>query len=210
MNNRMLAVLGALAAVAVIILYVFVKHAGSAPDTGSTPQPSTQNTGPSTGPITTANGGITPALPATGSDPGSGDNPKDYMVGDIHVRDHRTGNHEPLDLPPNVHPPQQRELPSTLTHEISQQVRQLLGQCAIDVAKDARGAKPRLDGQLTVSIKDHTLTLTNIATQVRDVDGPSADALKQCVEQKSVGLTAVARDQADITDYGIAITFAIP
>ena len=60
------------------------------------------------------------------------------------------------------------------------------------------------------SIKDHTLSLTNIVTQVRDVEGPSADTLKQCVEQKSAGLTSVAADQADLTDYGIGITFGIP
>jgi len=221
MNNRMLAVLGALAAVGVIVLYVFVKNAGSAPAADPDPEPVARPTATSHDP-STANGGTSvgpaqPALPAgtgsgsgdVGSD-GSGQYPKDYMIGDIRVRDHRTGNNKPLDLPTNIHPAEHRELPSTLTHDISQQVKKLVWQCGAEVPKDARGTKPRVDGQLTVSIKNHTLLLTNIVTQPRDIEGPSADALKQCVEQKSAGLTAVASDQEDITDYGIGITFAIP
>lgn len=214
MNTRVIAVLGALAAVAVVVLYMFVRTAGSAP-ADPDPQPAPDPIHPSD---RAANGGTTvgPSLPSAddSSDPtldqGSNKYPKDYMIGDIHVRDHRTGDNKPLDLPPNIHPAEHRELPSTLTHDISQQVKKLVWQCGADVPKDARGTKPRVDGQLTVSIKDHTLNLTTIATQVRDVDGPAADALKQCVEQKSVGLTAAAADQADITDYGIGITFAIP
>lgn len=152
--------------------------------------------------------GTAPALPPSGD--GSAQNPKDYMVGDVRVRDHREGNNKPLDIPPNIHPADQRELPSSLTHDISQQVRKLLYTCAADLPKDARGTKPRLEGQLTVAIKDHTLSITNAVAQIRDVDGPSQDAIKQCVEQKSVGMTAAASDQADIDNYGIQITFAIP
>jgi len=212
MNPRLLGMLiGALVA-AGVVLYLMSSKPSSA--TSSAAQGGSAvvvpvGTSSSSSSTTSSGTGTAPALPATTAD-GSAQNPKDYMVGDVHVRDHRDGNNKPLDIPPNVHPADQRELPSSLTHDISQQVRKLLYTCAADLAKDARGTKPRLEGQLTVAIKDHTLSITNAVAQIRDVDGPSQDAIKQCVEQKSVGMTAVASDQADIADYGIQITFAIP
>ena len=218
MKPKMLVLLAAFAAVAVIVIYMFISTASSArhEDTSTTTAASDQPVATDHRDRATANGGTSvgsaaPHLPGTNDlAQGSAQNPKDYMIGDVRVRDHRTGDNKPLDLPPNQHPAEGRELPATLTHDISQQVKKLVWSCGADVPKDARGTKPRVDGQLTVSIKDHTLTINTIAAQVRDVDGPSADTLKQCVEQKSVGLTSVASDQADITDYGIGITFAIP
>ncbi|MEP6863915.1 MAG: hypothetical protein ABJE66_25025, partial [Deltaproteobacteria bacterium] len=114
------------------------------------------------------------------------------------------------DLPPNPHPAESRELPSELTHDISQQIRRQMNTCAAAVPKDVRGTKPKLDGQLTVAIHDHKLTVTDMALQVRDVDGPSADALKQCVVAKSASYMSSAPDQPDLDNYGIAITFALP
>ncbi len=136
--------------------------------------------------------------------------PKEYMVGNVRVRDHRSGDNKPLDLPPNMHPAESRELPSELTNDISQQVRRRLFECASAVPKEARGTKPKLVGQLTVAIKDHKLSITDMALQVRDLEGPSGDTLKQCVMEKSATFAADARDQADVENYGIAITFAIP
>jgi hypothetical protein len=186
--------------------------------TKSSDAPATTSAGPPRGSATvvTSEPRQAPALPATTASGGSavasadGTYPKEYMVGDVRVRDHRSGNNKPLDLPPNMHPAESRELPSELTHDISQQVRRQLFECAAAVPKDAKHDKPKLEGQLTVAIKDHKLSITNMALQIRDIDGPSADAVKQCVQEKSAAFTSDARDQADVDNYGIAITFAIP
>ena len=210
MSPRVIVGVAVLVIACAVVLFIY---ATGSPDTPAPARPSSPGRavvvpmGPSS--PSPSGGGVAPALPG---DPGAAtrDTPKDYMVGNIRVRDHRSGDNKPLDVPPNPHPADRRELPSSLTHDISQQVKRALYTCATDLPKDARGTKPRLEGQLTVAIKDHTLAITNAVAQIRDVDGPSQDAIKQCVEHKAVGMTSVATDQADLADYGIQITFTIP
>ena len=166
---------------------------------------------PSTGPVASSDP-VAPSLPTTAPTTATtGSNGvKEYMVGGVKIRDHRAGDNKQIDLPPNPHPADSRELPSELTHDISQQVRRQMDTCATAIPKDVRGTKPKLDGQLTVAIHDHKLTITDMALQVRDVDGPSGDALKQCVSEKAASYVSSAPDQPDLDNYGIAITFAIP
>ncbi|HSN30668.1 MAG TPA: hypothetical protein VLT45_30485 [Kofleriaceae bacterium] len=134
----------------------------------------------------------------------------EYMIGDVRVRDHRAGSNAPLDVPPNIHAPNTRQLPSTLTAEVAQKIRVVLADCAKELPKEARGDHPRLEGTIFVSIKEHRLTVTSATYQLRDVTGDDAvQATKSCVEQKSVGLQTDASDQADIDNYSIGITFAV-
>jgi len=157
-----------------------------------------------------------PSLPSSGGSavvlaPTEGQNPRDYVVGDIRVHDHRSGDNKPLDIPPNVHPAEGPEIPSTLTHEVAQKVKAVMMTCAKDnLPQDARGEKPRLEGQISISIKDHKVTIQKSTMQLRDVNGPAVDAMKSCVETRSVGLENPAPDQADLEDYTINVTFAIP
>jgi hypothetical protein len=156
-----------------------------------------------------------PALPQVGEavavNTNQGSNPKDYVVGDIRVRDHRDGDNKPLDIPPNVHPAEGPAIPSTLTHEISQKVKTVVFDCAKDLPKGADGVKARLEGQISISIKAHDVTINKSTMELRDVPaGPAADAMKSCVEQKSVGLKNPAPDQADLDDYTINLSYALP
>jgi len=160
--------------------------------------------------VTSTERGAPPRLPdgtvaATGSD-----QVREYMVGDVKIRDHRTGDHKPMDIPPNIHPANARALPSELTQDISQQVKRQMFDCAAAVPKEARGTKPKMEGTLAIAIKDHKLSITGLTAQIRDIDGPSADALKQCVEQKSANFTSSAPKEADLDSYTIGLTFAIP
>jgi hypothetical protein len=205
---KLIVAVGALIVAAGVALVLMMSR--SSPDTPA-PSKRAPAPAPSTGPVASSDS-VAPSLPTTapsGATAGS-DGVKEYMVGGYKIRDHRAGDNKPIDLPPNPHPAESRELPSELTHDISQQVRRQMDTCAAAVPKDVRGTKPKLDGQLTVAIKDHKLTITDMALQVRDVDGPSADALKQCVEGKAASYVSSAPDQPDLDNYGIAITFAIP
>lgn len=156
--------------------------------------------------VTQGTVGERPAIP----DPPPGENPRDYAVGDVRVRDHRSGDRQLLDIPPNMHPADSRRIPSTLTHEISQKVRDVMMQCVADVPREARGDKPRLEGQIAVSIKNQQLTVTGSTMHLRNMSGQSVEPAKQCIEQKSVGLVNPAPDQDDLDNYTINITFAIP
>lgn len=156
--------------------------------------------------VTTGTRGDQPSLPQAAP----GENPRDYVVGDVRVRDHRDGDNKPLDIPPNVHPAEGRKIPSTLTHEIAQKVKAVMMQCVTNLPKEARGTKPRLEGQINIAIKDHKVTVTKSTMQMRNVSGESVEPTKQCIEQKSIGLENAAPDQTDLDDYSINISFAIP
>lgn len=163
------------------------------------------------GTVATPSPSLQPSLPVEPSPPGVAPIQKEYMVGDVKVRDHRTGEHKQVDLPPNIHPANGPSLPSELTHDISQQVKNKMIACAKSMPREIRGDKPKVDGQLQVAIKDHVLSITSLSLQVRDItDATASDALAKCVQESSTALTSVAKDQADVADYGISLTFAIP
>lgn len=163
-------------------------HAGGAP-----PSPALPAGGPGDAAVTTDDAGV-----------------RSYTVGGIQVRDHRAGSQTPMDIPPNIHPPAARRLPSTLTHAISQQLEQVMRDCVASLPREARGKRPRLEGQIVVAIKDHQLSVTKSTMQLRNVSGAPVDSIKSCIEQRSIGLTTPAADQADLDTYSIGISFAIP
>ncbi len=151
-------------------------------------------------------GGSAPALPA-----GSGEqNPRDYVVGDVRIRDHRAGDNTPMDIPPNVHPAESRRIPSALVSDIAQKVRGVLAECAPQIPREARGPNPKLEGQIIVTIKDKQLSVTQSTMQLRDVFGAALEPARQCVQEKSIGLTTSAGDEADLASYSIAVTFPVP
>lgn len=206
---KLLVAIGAVLVIGAVALVLMMSKADDKP---AATQPTTQVVEKQSGvTATSTERGAPPKLPdgtvvaAAGSD-----QVKEYMVGDVKVRDHRTGEHAPRDLPPNPHPANSRALASTLTQDISQQVKVQLYECARAVPKEARGTKPKLEGTLAVAIKDHKLSITGLDSQIRDIDGPSADALKQCVEQKSAGFTSSAPKEEDLDHYTIGLSFAIP
>jgi hypothetical protein len=156
---------------------------------------------------------VTPGLPGEPTplpQPGAGENPRDYAVGDVRVRDHRPGDHKPLDIPPNPHPMEGPMIPSTLTHEVSQKVRAVVLECTKSLPASSRGARPRVEGQIQIAIKDHKVTTTKSTMQLRDVTGDAVEPTKQCIESKSIGLENSAPEQSDLENYSINVTYAIP
>jgi len=210
MRNALL--IGGLVVVALVIaLYFAMKKDGSAAaqgQAGETGSGSAVVAPPRTSaPSVTPGAAEHPQLPQ----PAPGEHPKDYVVGDIRVRDHREGDNKPLDIPPNVHPAEAATIPSTLTHEISQQVKTVVLECAKSIPKEARtDERPRVEGQIIIAIKDHKLTITKSTMQLRNVSGESVEPTKQCIESKSIGLTNPAAEQGDLDSYSINVSYAIP
>ncbi|HEY0250343.1 MAG TPA: hypothetical protein VGC41_02410 [Kofleriaceae bacterium] len=152
----------------------------------------------------------TPSLPG-GPDGTGSDHVTEYMVGDVKIRDHRRGSNAPMDIPPNSHPSNARELPLELTHDITNQVNKAILGCSTTVPKEARGDKPKVIGQLVVSVKNRQLSVTGLTLETRDIsDAAAADALKQCAQEKSASMTANAHDVDDILNYKIQLNYAIP
>ena len=132
------------------------------------------------------------------------------MVGDVRIRDHRSGDHPAADVPPAVHPPQARRLPSTLTNEFAQQLRTALASCAASVPVGARGAAPKIDGEIIIAIKDRQASITSAIFQPRDITGDANDALKQCLASKAVGLSTPSGEQADLDHYAVTLSLVLP
>lgn len=150
-----------------------------------------------------------PADPADADPPVRSDGVREYTVGGVRVRDHRKGDHPKLDVPPNIHPPGGRKIASTLTSDLAQLARAVMNECVAKIPKEARGGSPRLEGQITIAIRDKQVTVTAATMQLREVVGASSDEAKQCIEQRSLGITAPA-DEADLSGYTINLSFAVP
>ena len=151
-----------------------------------------------------------PATPSVNDPAPSGDGSSERTVGDAVVRDHRTGDHPVSDVPPKMNAPGGRKIPSTLTYEIGTRLRPLVEECGgKNIPADVRGAKPRLAGEIEISIKDHQAQVTRATYQLHDITG-DYDAVKTCVEQKSVGVMVPAADEADLTTYSISLTLRVP
>jgi hypothetical protein len=134
---------------------------------------------------------------------------KEYVVGGVRIRDHRKGEHVQIDVPPSVHPPGGRKLPSELTNGIAQQVRAAVNECAATVPADARGDKPRADGEIRIAIKDRQATVTNATIRLRDVTG-AVEPVEHCIQQRAVAITNPSGDEADLEGYSITLSIRLP
>ncbi|MEJ7598185.1 MAG: hypothetical protein WKG01_09775 [Kofleriaceae bacterium] len=124
------------------------------------------------------------------------------------IRDHRTGA-APNQPVPTPRRPKQPEIASTITHEISQKVVAVLNECSRSVPKAARGPKPRAEGQLIVTVKDQQVQVTKTTVQLRDVTDDLVEPTRKCIEERTLGLTAPAKDERDVENYEISISFAL-
>jgi hypothetical protein len=141
---------------------------------------------------------------------GSGSVVSEYTIGGIRVRDHRSGDHTPLDIPPAIHAPNGRKIPSQLTSVVAQRLRTVVAECAGNIPPDARGASPHLDGQVMIAIKSQQATITSAIYQARDVTGAAQGLIKQCMEEKSVGVAVPAGDEPDVEGYAITLSLRLP
>ena len=133
----------------------------------------------------------------------------DYMVGGVRIRDHRSGDRTQSAVPPAIHPPEGRKIPSQLTSDVAQKVRAVMTECAATLPAHARGAEPRLEGTIAIEIKDHLATVTRAAVQLHDVSADAASAVERCIAQRSVGVATSAGDEADLEAYSITLALRL-
>jgi hypothetical protein len=213
-NKAALVIGGIAVAIIAVVLWVVIKNAGSDLPAGSS-SASPNPTSKMVADRDQSTSHVSPALPgSTAPQLGSAtsDLANQYTTEcGVHVRDHRDGSAQRApDVPPNIHTENSRKIPPELTQAISQQVKAVMMQCVRDLPRDARGAGPRLEGQLVVGVKAGKLSITSTSMQLRDIVGAAAETTRQCIEQRSVGLSAASPDQADLDGYTINISFAIP
>jgi hypothetical protein len=206
MNRGYLALGLATVVAAIMVLYIIMARGDDAAARSDAPAKN-----PEPAPATTPRANATPTLPDSNSvrrEPSG--SATDYTIGDVRIRDHRSGEHAQLDVAPVVHAPLSRKIPAQLSFDISQKVRAIVAACATTLPANARGDKPRIEGQITIAIKDHQATVTSAMLQLRDVVGVTVDDTRKCVEQKSIGATTPSGDEPDLDGYGITLSIRLP
>jgi len=212
--SRTVVVIGGLSMVVLgllVGLWLWLVKTDDTPATATTPPPVSPTVADRTPPPVSPHGGTTTTVgPAPEAPIPDKENVKEYTVGGTKVRDHRSGEHKPLDVPPNVHVPGGLQIKPATTQIVSTRLQSVMKDCVASLPREARGDKPRLEGQVVVTIKDKKLTVTQSTMQLRNIADDAAPGLKQCIEQKSVGLSDTASGEADVENYSINISFAIP
>lgn len=135
----------------------------------------------------------------------------EYAVGDVRIRDHRGSDAPIADVPPTIHHPNARRLPSSFVHDLTNKLRdEVVADCAGAVAKDALGPKPKVEGQVVVAIKAGQAGISKATIQPRDVADASIQSVKQCIEQKALTVTMPVANEADLDSYAISVVIAFP
>jgi beta-lactam-binding protein with PASTA domain len=78
------------------------------------------------------------------------------------------------------------------------------------VPPEARGAKPRVDGQLLITIKSGQVSISGITVEISNVVGATLEPAKQCIQQKALGVTVPQVDEEDLENYPIQLSYALP
>lgn len=207
MNRRVMLAFGAVAVVAAaVILYfaviadrdpIWTSASGEDPVVGSDRK--------------TSRTGTRPTGDAVGSDA-----PREYYVDGRRVRDHRSGNPPPVtelhhDRPrddrPRVSTNGGREISRAITADLNTKLQVVLAECMKDIPKAARGAKARLDGTVFAEIKGQQLRVVEATMKVDDVEGSAAAVT--CMQEKSVGISAPATNEADVARYAITVSYGL-
>jgi hypothetical protein len=150
---------------------------------------------------------VTPTLPGeTRTAPAS--EVKEYVVGDRRVRDHRSGDRAPIDIPPAVHPAESRRIASNLTHEIGQKLKVMVKECSAALPAAARGRSSRLEGKVVISIHAKQVTVKEAVVQLREITDASVDTIKKCIEDKALTVTQET-DEPDLESYDINLSYAL-
>jgi len=184
---------GIVAIAAGIVLFVLVRSDDDASAHNAPPAAPRERVNPGTA------ASDRPGLPRERAESGSATPARDEAI-----RDHRAGDHVQRTEPSIDRQRRTRLLPIALTKDITGKVNAVIEACTAGMA--ASGA--RLEGDVTVAIANHTLTVT--AASVAAPGATGVDVAKQCIEQRAVGLSTSAGDQDDIADYKIGVSFRLP
>jgi hypothetical protein len=134
--------------------------------------------------------------------------PREYYVDGKLIRDHRSGDKPPIDLPPVIRPPDARTMKPQSSNVLSKAIRVVLRDCTRAIPPEERtGDKPKVEAVVTVTVKDKGAKVTKSTVQLRDVRGSAADAAKSCIENTLLSVQEGV-DELDIESYDITTQFS--
>ncbi len=137
--------------------------------------------------------------------------PLEYTLPDGRkVRDFRDpANRKPLDVPPSIHPPGGRKIRPELTGKFTDAVMAASHECGKAVGKEVLGDKPRVEGQIVISIKGAQANVTGAVFKVTNFNSESvAETTRQCIEQKALDVKVPAPGEDDLESYSINLSLS--
>ena len=136
--------------------------------------------------------------------------PTETVVDGVRIRDHRRDRTQPIEIPTRTRPVHDRKIPPALTADISNRILPFVRECASNVPQEARGVKPRIDAQLVIAIKDQRVQIRQATIEISEVVGAALEPAKQCLQEKTLGVTAPAAGEADLEDYALRLSYRLP
>lgn len=211
-------IIAGVAVLAAGLLLLFIMKSGD--DDAAAGAPSPAASGPGTAPVMRDRPRTTPDRPSSPQvaavertpRPADGSDSPGYtetVINGVRVRDHRRDKTKPIDVTTGGRPPDARKIQPSLTADISNRMLPVVRECGAGVPPEARGPKPRVEGEVVIAIRNKQVHVTKAAVQLTDVVGASLEPTKQCLEQKLVGLTMPAGDEADLEDYTITLSYGL-
>lgn len=207
MNRRVILLGAGVVLVVAIVLAIKINRSDS-----STKQPASPD---DVGAASTATRpSLTPNKVQT--EPRDGKPESDFVVREIDgvtVRDHRKDPTQPYKLPTETKQAGTGgRLQPMIVSALSTKLEAAMKECTAKIPSDKRGKTPRLETELSVDIKQGTMTVVESSVLLKDIDLPDgeADGIKQCFSQKSVGQTSGAGSHADATHYSITLAYHVP
>jgi hypothetical protein len=129
------------------------------------------------------------------------------------VRDHRTaGSAAPPTPEPPPPRPDGRTIKPAVTADVGNRLEAVIKDCVVGLPRHDKTSgkpRPRLQGNVFVTIKDKQLSVTEADLSISELAGDAAAAAKTCMQQKSVGISTVAEDEADVERYAIRINYQL-
>jgi hypothetical protein len=128
----------------------------------------------------------------------------------IVVRDHRESGVADPDFVPMVHKPTgPRKLRPEVLIGVRNAMRPIVRKCSERLDTGVLGEKPRLHGQITLSIMEGQVTVDRAALNVADVAEADAEALMDCVREPTRQLVIPAPGHEDVSEYMISLPFRL-
>jgi hypothetical protein len=88
-------------------------------------------------------------------------------------------------------------------------MRPIVYRCTAEAPEASLGAKPRLQGEVVISIVDENLSVDDVELKILDLEEPAASRLRECVVQDVKLLTLAVPGGTDVTGHILTLPFRL-
>lgn len=211
---KLVIALAALLVAALITLVIWMRAGGEEPSarvTGTPRQPAAQPSSeksPSSRPAAETDGDKPPAGKGAGR---RSDGPV-YKAGDVTIHDRRPAGSPPLDPTREFTPVEgrriTREYARTVVDRMEPAAKQCLASSLPAEARAASGEKTKLLTEMTVEVKNGSLTVSNVGAKVAGLEDSVVAPTVECLRQQMVGTKLDAAGQPDVASYSITTYYS--